>query len=138
MPASRRVWTGFWSSRSTAKNSPKRWRGLAPRHMLLPETKRSKPPQGHGFNHVVGAFLEDQRRARPRRQDIVFEVGEVGAFPDRNRGRGRFFVGQQRVAVKIRPGIVEGGITKRQEAADVPIAKHRLLRIDIDGEIEEV
>jgi DNA-binding response OmpR family regulator len=54
--------------------------------------KELQPPQRHRFDHVIGALLEDQRRARPRRQDIFLEIGEVGALPDRQRGCGGFLV----------------------------------------------
>ena len=87
---------------------------------------------------MVGALFQDQRRARPGRQDIVLEIGEVGAFPDRQRRRGGFLVGEQRVAMEIRSRIVERGVAQGQEAPDIPVAQHRFLGVDIDGEIEEV
>jgi hypothetical protein len=39
---------------------------------------------------MIGAFGEDQRRARPRRQDGLLEIGEIGALPDGRCGRDRF------------------------------------------------
>src|ERR1700676_3712522 len=52
-----------------------------------------KPAQRHGFDHVIRALLQDQRRPRSGRQNILLQIGEVGPLPDRQRGRGRFLVG---------------------------------------------
>src|SRR5260370_21770097 len=97
-----------------------------------------KPPQRHALNHVIRALFKDQRRARSCRQDILLEIGEVGAFPDRQRGCGSFFVGERRIAMEIRSRIVKRRVAKRQEARDVPVAQHRFVGIDIDREIEEI
>jgi hypothetical protein len=34
-----------------------------------------KPSQRHRLDEVIGALGEDQRRARPRRQDAFLEIG---------------------------------------------------------------
>ena len=62
---------------------------------------RSKPPQRDRLDDVIGALLEDQGRARPRRQDVFLEIGEVGALPDRGCGRDGLFVGQRRIAMEV-------------------------------------
>jgi hypothetical protein len=36
-----------------------------------------KPSQSHRLDDVIGALGEDQRRARPRRQDVFLEIGEI-------------------------------------------------------------
>src|SRR3984957_15765602 len=100
--------------------------------------KELKPPQRHLLDHVIGALCQDQRRARPRRQDVVLEIGKVGPFPDRQRGGGGFFVGQRRIAVEIRSRIVKRGVAKRQETSDIPVAQHRLLGVDIDRKVEKI
>src|SRR5260370_18494473 len=51
---------------------------------------------------MIRALFQDQRRARPGRQDIILEIGEVRAFPDRQRSGGCFPVPQRRLAVKKR------------------------------------
>src|ERR1700732_3176898 len=66
-----------------------------------------QPSQRYRFHDVIGALLQDQRRARPGRQDVVLEVGKIGPVPDRQRGRGGLVVRQQRVAMEIGSRIVE-------------------------------
>src|SRR6516164_11066749 len=87
---------------------------------------------------MVGALFQDQGRARPGWQNVVFEVGEVGTLPDRGSGRDRFLVGKQRIAMKIGSWIVERRVAKGEKACDIPVAQHRFLGVDIDREIEEV
>src|SRR6266480_856339 len=97
-----------------------------------------KPPQRHRLYLVVRALLEDQRCARAGRQNVVLEIGEVGAFPYRGCGSDRLFVGQRRITMEVGLRIVEGGVAQRQPAPHVPFAQHCLVGVDIDGEIEEI
>src|SRR5437667_6078589 len=53
-----------------------------------------KPAQRYRLDDVIGALGEDQRRARPRRQDVLLEIGEIGALPDCGCGGDRFVVRQ--------------------------------------------
>ena len=53
------------------------------------------------------------------------QVGEVDALPDRDRGCGRFLVGQRRIAVEVGPRIGERRVAQREEARDIPFAQHR-------------
>src|SRR5947209_7038228 len=83
---------------------------------LSPGRLKSKPSQRHALHYVVGTLLQNERRARTRRQNVILEIGEVGPLPDRDRGGGGFLVGQQRIAVEVGFWIGERGVAQRQEA----------------------
>ena len=87
---------------------------------------------------MVGSLLEDQVRTGPRRQNVVLQIGTVGALPDCNGRCDRFIVRQQRVAVKIGSWVLKGRIPQGKEAGHVPVAQHRFFGIEIDREVEEI
>jgi hypothetical protein len=89
-----------------------------------------EPSQSHRLDKVIRAFGEDQRRAGTRRQDVLLEIGQICALPDRCCGGDRFIVRQQRITVEVRPWIVERGVAEGQKALHVPIAQHRHVRVD--------
>src|SRR5258705_7138023 len=96
-----------------------------------------KPSQRHRLDVMIGALGEDQRRARPCRQDAFLEIGEICALPDRRCGGDRFIVRQQRITVEVGPWIVERGIAEGQKALHVPIAQDRHVRVDVNREVEK-
>src|SRR5207237_10631894 len=97
-----------------------------------------KPPQRYRLDDMIGALFEDQGRARPRRQDVFLEIGEIGALPYRGCSGDRLFVRQRRIAVGIGLGIVERGVAQRQPGLYVPFAEERLFGVDFNRTILKV
>src|SRR4029077_4058369 len=117
----------FWSSRLTAIDWLQRWK-------TCPTALRSPPsglklPQRYVLDHVACSLLQDEVGALPRRQDVLVQIDEVDAIPDRGRGVRRFLVAQAGIAVEERFRIAERGLAKRQEAVDVPALEHALVGI---------
>src|SRR5262249_24379178 len=96
--------------------APSSTRCAAPRERELP----SQPPQRHFFHEVALDLLQDQVGALARRQDVLAQIEEIDAPPDRRRGRDRLRVRQSRIAVKVRFRIAERGAAQSQKPIDVP------------------
>ncbi len=95
-------------------------------------------PQRHFLDLVAFALLEDEIGTLPRRQDILIQIDEIDAIPDRRGGGDCLGVGQPGVTVKIGFRISEGRAAQGQESTDIPRQQHVLVGIEINREIEEI
>src|SRR5437660_859858 len=92
---------------------------IAPR-WRAPATPRSKPG------------------VRRRPQNILMQIDEINALPDRSGGFDRSFVGKGGVAVEIGSRVAECRSSQREETVDVPAQQDVLIRVQIDREVEKV
>src|SRR5262245_44754767 len=102
----------------------------------LHSSRPSQPSKRDRPDAVPRTLLQYHTCTRPRRQDVLLEVLQVDLFPDIERGVRGLLVGQLGVALEVGAGVAKRRIAQRQEAFDVPLAQDRLVRVDIDGEVE--
>ena len=62
---------------------------------------RLQPPQRDLFDQMALDLPQDEIGALARRQDVLAQIEEVDARPDRGRGLDRLRVRQSRIAVKV-------------------------------------
>jgi magnesium chelatase family protein len=62
---------------------------------------RLQPSQRHFLDEMALDLLQDQVGALARRQNVLAQIEEIDARPDRGRGLDRLRVRQRRIAVKI-------------------------------------
>src|SRR5215472_772973 len=60
-----------------------------------------QPPQRDFLDQVALDLLQDQVGALARRQNVLAQIEEIDARPDRGRGLDRLRVRQRRIAVKV-------------------------------------
>src|ERR1043166_6362364 len=82
--------------------------------------RRSQLPQPHFLHQMVRLFLQDEVGALARGEDVLVQVHEVDAVPDRGRGLDRLLVVERRIAVEVGLRIAERGLAQRQKSVDVP------------------
>src|SRR5689334_22186723 len=87
---------------------------------------------------MIFRLFENQLRAFASRQDVLSQVHRVDRLPDLPGRRDGVFVIQGRVAMEVRGRTLKYGLLKSQKPIDVPLLHVRLLRIEIDGKVEEV
>src|SRR6185295_16651907 len=95
-------------------------------------------PQPQPVDGVVGVLAQHQRRTRPRRQDVLNQVGPVDGMPDVAGGEHRGVIGQRCVVVEVRGGIGERRRPQAEEPVDVPLLDVLDAGVDVHGEIEQV
>src|SRR4051794_27121579 len=95
-PALPPAWTASSPSHSTANGWPPCWprppRPRWPRETLA--LQASQPPQRHFLHQVAPALAQDQVRTLPRRQNVVMQIDEIDALPDRCGGVDSFLIGE--------------------------------------------
>src|SRR6202051_483148 len=78
------AWMVFWSNRSTANGSPR----PLPHSARRPSRREGlESSQRHFLDVVAFALLQDQIGALPGRQNVLVQIDEVDAIPDRCRDR---------------------------------------------------
>lgn len=76
---------------------------------------RSKLAQRHLLGEVVGAFLQDEVGARPRRQNVLVQVLQVDVVPKSFGDRARRILADGRIAVEVGFRILEGRFLRRMK-----------------------
>src|SRR5271165_3926035 len=76
--------------------------------------------------------------AWPGRQNVLVQIDEIDAHPDRARRRLRFVVVEIGVLPEIAAGIAEGRVAQAHEPLDVPLLEQRILGVQEDREVEEI
>src|SRR5262249_9090732 len=121
-----------WRARSPISTAPKKSAAcISPRRCptARSSTRCAAPrerelgleaPQRHFLDQMALDLLQDQVGALARRQDVLTQIEEIDARPDRGRGLDRLRVRQRRIAVKVRFGIAERGAAQGQEPVHVP------------------
>src|SRR5579871_956750 len=84
------------------------------------------------------ALAQDQLGALASGLDVVAQVRAVDLAPDGVSFLDRFALGEIRVTMKVRFGILEHGFAKLQETSNVPALDRLLFGIDVNREIEKV
>src|SRR5690349_2507881 len=103
-----------------------------------PETRAAalKPAQRDFLDPVVGGLAEDEAGAIAGRQDVFAEVRQVDAAPQPLRHLPRLDLRHLGIFAEIALRVAERGGAQAHEALDIPLADHRLVRVDIDREVE--
>src|SRR5262249_13049627 len=102
-----------WRARSPISTAPKKSAAcISPRRCPTARSStrcaarrehelRLQSSQCHLFDQVALDLLQDEVGALTRRQDILAQIEEIDARPDRGRGLDRLRVRQGRIAVKV-------------------------------------
>src|SRR6516162_5697615 len=102
-----------WRARSPISTAPKKSAAcISPRRYLTARSStrcaarrerepRLHPPQRTSFARGALDLLQDQVGALARRQNVLAQIKEIDARPDRGRGLDRLRVRQRRIAVKV-------------------------------------
>ena len=110
----------------------------AQRFALSRNDRKPQPPQRHFLDLVARDLLQDEVGALARRDDVLVQIDQIDARPDRRRGLDRFRVGRIRIAVEVRFRIAERCAAQSQKSVDVPRLEHVLVGVEIDREIEKI
>ena len=87
---------------------------------------------------MIAVLLQDQLGALAGRQDVVAQIDEVDAVPQRQRRLHRLEIGLFGIAAEIALRIAEGGFAQAHEAFKIPLLQHVLLGVDEHREVEIV
>src|SRR3954453_13966363 len=98
----------------------------------------SRPTQQDAGGEVVAALFEDRVGARARGLDVLEQVRPVRPLPDPARDLDRLEVGEHGIAVEVGLGLLEGAVAQREEALEIPALDVVLLRVEVEGEVDEV
>src|SRR5262249_54038883 len=100
-----------WRARSPISTAPKKLAAcISPRRCPTARSStrcaarrelRLQPPQRDLLDQVAFDLLQDEVGALARRQDVLAQIEEIDARPDRGRGLDRLRVRQGRIAVKV-------------------------------------
>src|SRR5271170_8229437 len=99
---------------------------------------RSQLSQGHFFDPVARALGQKEVGARSRRQDILVQVDEIDASPDRSRRRLGLRIVEVGILTEITARIAERRCSQAHEALDIPLLQQRLVGVQENSEVEKV
>ena len=90
---------------------------------------QSKLPQRYSFHAMRVTFAQDQIRALPGGEDVLFEIDEIDRAPEFQRLGNCLFVREFGITVEIGVLVAEGRVAEAKEPRHVPLLDQRRLRI---------
>ena len=83
----------------------------------------SKLPERHRLRQVVGALLQDEIGARPRRQNILMQVLQIDIVPEALGDRARRILADRRIAMEEGLRVLERGFALVRDGEDRPLKR---------------